>query len=191
MTALPTILFIDDDPELGATLVRFVERAFSTYQVLWARDGAAGVDLARQHVDHLRLVVLDIDMPRMDGNLAAVQIRALAPHVPIMPFSSHNQSFQALLDLGCVLPILKQPEVFRQMPMLMRQAMAAKVVPMPDLPWIAAMRQSGTMTLSHAPDENPAARGALRWLDKYCGRQAFISREITNARKLLQEATAR
>lgn len=191
MTPLPTILFIDDDPEFGGTLIRFVERAFSGYQILWARDGAAGVELVRQHAKNVRLVVLDIDMPRMDGNLAAVQIRTIVPQVPILPFSSYDESFPALLELGCVSPVLKRPEVFRQMPGLMRRAMAIHVEPIPELPWIATLRQSGQVTLSHAPDANPVIQGALRWLDKYCGRQAFVSREITNARKLLQEAVAR
>jgi DNA-binding response OmpR family regulator len=69
------ILIMDDDALLGRSLVRLAERTFPGCQCFWARDGVADVGLAQQHAVELRLVVLDIAMPRMDGNLAAVQIR--------------------------------------------------------------------------------------------------------------------
>ena len=189
-TTAPIILFIDDEPTLGTTVIRFVERRFSGYQIAWARDGAAGVAMAQAHVDQLRLVVLDIDMPRMDGNLAAVQIRTLAPHVPVMPFSAYAQSFPALIELGCAAPAVKSPEIVSRLPLLMRQAMATTIAPMPELAWVAAMRQSGAMTLARDVDDNPAIEGALRWLNKYCSRYTTPAREIINARKLLQEGVS-
>src|SRR4051812_9123604 len=78
MTSPSVILIIDDDDLLGRSLVRLSERTFPGYRCLWARDGVAGVQLAQQHAARLRLVMLDIVMPRMDGNLVAVQIRTLA-----------------------------------------------------------------------------------------------------------------
>jgi DNA-binding response OmpR family regulator len=200
MTSLqPTILIIDDDAPIGSHLKRLAARAFPEYQVLWSRNGVSGLDLVRTHRETLRLVVLDLDMPLMDGNVTAVQIRTLAPHVPIMPFTAHEESIPALLDIGCVLPVIKQPELLSEMPTLMRQAMAAKVMPMPALPWIAALRQSGASVLSFvaegqipgvlAADRVAAAQvqQVLTLLDKYCGRYATPAREVVKAHKLLHE----
>ena len=200
MTSLqPTILIIDDDAGLGSHLKRLTARSFPEYQILWARNGVSGLDLVRAHAHTLRLVVLDLEMPLMDGNVAAVQIRTLAPHVPIMPFTAHEESISALLEIGCVLPVIKQPENLPAMSALMRQAMIATVTPMPESAWIAALRQSGASVLSFvaqgqipgvlAADRAAAAQvqQVLALLDKYCGRYATPAREVVKAHKLLHE----
>lgn len=147
-TPRPTILIIDDDLTLGRSLKRLAEQSFVDHQVLWARNGVTGLDLVRRHAVQLRLIVLDINMPLMDGNLAAAQIRALAPSVPVMPFTSYTESLPALSEMGCVPAVLKHPETLRQMPELMREAMAAAVASMPDRAWIAALHQSAQAVLS-------------------------------------------
>jgi CheY-like chemotaxis protein len=196
----PTILVIDDDPTLGRSFKRLAELSFPDERVLWTRNGVTGLDMVRQHAEHLRLVVLDINMPLMDGNLAAAQIRALAPNVPVMPFTSHKESLPALVEMGCVLPVIKHPDVWRDLPDRMREAMGTRVVPIPELAWIMALRQSGNAVLSFvqqgaiagvlATDREAAERvqRALGWLDKYCGRYSTPAREVIQARKLLQEA---
>jgi hypothetical protein len=101
--------------------------------------------------------------------------------------------------MGCVLPVMKQPEVFKQMPVLLQQAMDVPIAPLPELAWIATMRQSGAMVLSRTQEEAPAGAAvtdreimekiqrALGRLDKYCGRFGTPAREVIQARKLLQE----
>src|SRR4051812_18056787 len=111
MTSPSVILIIDDDALLGRSLVRLAERTFPAYQCFMARDGIAGVQLTQRHAAQLRLVLLDIALPHMDGNLVAVQIRTLAPRVPILPFSAHEQSWPMLLELGCLQPIRKHPDM--------------------------------------------------------------------------------
>jgi DNA-binding response OmpR family regulator len=199
MTSPFIVLIIDDDAVLGRSLVRLSERTFPGYHCLWARDGVSGVELARLHAAQLRLVVLDIAMPRMDGNLAAVQIRTLAPRVPFLPFSAHEQSWPMLLELGCQQPIRKHPDMVLSLGRLMRQALASEVAPLPDRSWIRAQRQSGDLLLEQAqstaePDAPPPedqVQRALMWLDKYCGRFATPAREVLQARKLLREACTR
>jgi CheY-like chemotaxis protein len=199
MTSPSVILIIDDDALVGRSLVRLAERTFPDAHGVCGRDGVAGVQLARQHAAQLRLVILDIAMPRMDGNLVAVQIRTLAPRVPLLPFSAHEQSWPMLLELGCLQPIRKHPDMVLSIGRRMRQALAAEVAPLPDLPWVRAQRQSGDLLLEQAqiwaqhgapPPEDQVQR-ALMWLDKYCGRFATPAREVLQARKLLREASAR
>src|SRR5262245_11311268 len=73
--AAPTILVIDDEPLIGRALKRLAERAFPTFQVLWANNGVRGLELARRHAAQLRLIVLDVQMPLLNGHLLAVQLR--------------------------------------------------------------------------------------------------------------------
>lgn len=196
MSAEPVILIIDDDPVLGRSLVRLAERTFPQHLCLWARDGIAGVNLAREHAAHLRLIVLDIAMPRMDGNLAAVQIRALAPQAAVLPFSAHAESWPMLRELGCAPPVQKHPDMVLALARLMREAYADSPAPLPELPWVQALRQSGTLLLSEADHQDAeieqapevAAARALMWLEKYCGRFPTPAREVLQARKLLRDS---
>jgi CheY-like chemotaxis protein len=190
----PTILIIDDDALLGRSLVRLAERTFPGWACLWARDGVAGVELAREHAAQLRLIVLDIAMPRMDGNLAAVQIRTIAPRAAVLPFTAHEGSWPMLRELGCTPPIRKHPDMVLSLARLMREALTSEVAPPPDAPWVRALRQSGELLLAQTreqahPDSDQVQR-ALMWLDKYCGRFPTPAREVLQARKVLREAGA-
>ncbi len=195
MSAEPVILIIDDDPVLGRSLVRLAERTFPEHLCLWACDGIAGVDLVREHALRLRLVVLDIAMPRMDGNLAAAQIRALAPQAAVLPFSAHVESWPMLRELGCAPPVQKHPDMVVALARLMRRAYAEPPAPLPDLSWVRALRQSGQLLIEASrqgaeSEQSPeaAAARALIWLEKYCGRFATPAREVLQARKVLREA---
>jgi len=199
--AAPTILVIDDDALIGRALKRLAERTFPTFQVLWATNGVHGLELARQHAAQLRLIVLDVQMPLLNGHLLAVQLRTLVPKVPVMPCTSYEAMLPALLELGCVQPVIKHPRLIDELPERMRQAMAAVVPPLPSQAWVAALRQSGDTVLGFvdglgpgsfaAPNQGAAAqvKKALDLLAKYCARFPRPAREVILARKALEEVT--
>ncbi|WP_050420869.1 adenylate/guanylate cyclase domain-containing protein [Bradyrhizobium tropiciagri] len=66
MTA--TVLVVDDEPDLEALILRRFRRQIRERQVafMFARDGLEALQSIEQH-PHVDLVVLDINMPRMDG----------------------------------------------------------------------------------------------------------------------------
>ncbi|MGY4156279.1 class 3 adenylate cyclase [Bradyrhizobium sp. USDA 4461] len=66
MTA--TVLVVDDEPDLEALVLRRFRRQIRERQVsfVFARDGLEALQSIEQH-PHIDLVVLDINMPRMDG----------------------------------------------------------------------------------------------------------------------------
>lgn len=80
------ILVIDDDPrdrDLVATVLE--ERG---YEVLLADDGRTGLQLChRQDPD---AIVLDMNMPHIDGHSLLRQLRTLHPSLPVVVFSGHG-----------------------------------------------------------------------------------------------------
>jgi CheY-like chemotaxis protein len=152
----PLILLVEDDPHIGPTLRRLAARVFPDYQVLLVRNGMAALAVVEQHAANLHLVVLDVCMPILDGRLAAAQIRALAPQVPIMPFIADQAMLPILLDLGCVQPIIKQTIPIASVPEQMAQAMSTPVPPLPNTPWVAMAQQQSAALLSFVQATDPA-----------------------------------
>ena len=70
---MPAKILIVEDNEKNRTLIKDLLEYYG-YEVLTAADGAAGVALAKEHLPEA--VLLDIQMPVMDGLTAAKIIRA-------------------------------------------------------------------------------------------------------------------
>jgi PAS domain S-box-containing protein len=84
VSAQPTLLCIDD--EAGGLKVRKLLFEAEGFRVLTALDGPAGIYLFEsQPVD---AVILDYNMPRMDGALVAERLKKLRPRVPIIMLSA-------------------------------------------------------------------------------------------------------
>lgn len=73
------ILLVDDDTRNSMLLKRFIET--EGYEVTYAPDGVVGLELYRQ--THPDLILLDVNMPRMDGFQMAGAIRRADRHVII------------------------------------------------------------------------------------------------------------
>jgi CheY-like chemotaxis protein len=52
-------------------------------RILIAKTGAEAVELCRNHL-HIELVLMDINMPVINGHIAAQIIKDLKPHLPII-----------------------------------------------------------------------------------------------------------
>jgi len=116
-----TILIADDDPHIRQLLAfAFAKAGLDTIE---ADDGEAVLDLVdRQRVD---LVVLDINMPRMDGLETCRRLRA-AGDLPILFLSSRDDEIDRVLgiELGAddyvVKPFSPREVVARSMAILRR-----------------------------------------------------------------------
>jgi len=58
-----------------------------------AGDGVEGVECFRRHAAELRLVLLDLTMPRMDGEEALAEMRRINPDVPVILISGYSEKF--------------------------------------------------------------------------------------------------
>ena len=77
---MATVLWIDDDPailELHGTLLRS-----KGYEVFTAPDGISGIAITRQR--HIDVVVLDINMPGMDGLEVCHRLLAASPGIRVL-----------------------------------------------------------------------------------------------------------
>ena len=82
------ILIIDDEAALRDVLARLLER--EGHEVFTAGDGVDGLRVWREH--GAAVVILDIHMPRSDGIETLVQLRALAPELPVIVISGGDQT---------------------------------------------------------------------------------------------------
>jgi DNA-binding response OmpR family regulator len=89
------ILIIDDETALRDVLARLFER--EGHEVSTAGDGVEGLQIWREQ--GAAVVILDIHMPRSDGIETLVQLRALAPALPVIVISGGDQT-RALGLLG-------------------------------------------------------------------------------------------
>ena len=153
----PLILIVEDDPSIGPALKRLAARRFTDHQVIWAKNAMAALSLVQEQAATLRLVVLDVCMPVLDGAVAAAQIRALAPQTAVMPYTANETMLPGLLDLGCVLPALKQQVAIADMPPRMEQAMQMPVPPLPDAPWVTMAQRQALALLAFAQASDPAS----------------------------------
>lgn len=82
-----TILLVEDDASVrGLAAASLIEYG---YQVIEAASGQLAIQRFLEHRDRIRLLVTDVVMPNMNGVLLVEQIRALAPHLPVLFISGY------------------------------------------------------------------------------------------------------
>lgn len=84
-----TILVVEDDPPVRRVIVRILES--SGFTVLQAGDGLAGVETFQAHANDILMVVLDMTMPRMLGEEALAQMKAIRPDIPVILMSGYTE----------------------------------------------------------------------------------------------------
>ncbi|MBB6124906.1 response regulator transcription factor [Sphingobium subterraneum] len=138
-----TILVVDDDPHIRQLLVfAFGKAGLDTIE---AQDGEEAISRVEAHAPDL--VILDINMPRMDGLEVCRRLRA-AGDVPILFLSSRDDEIDRVLgiELGgddyVVKPFSPREVVARSMAILRRTA--AKP---PEVDAAAGASHHGSLTL--------------------------------------------
>jgi len=93
-------LVVDDEPVILETTEAALR--YMGFTVLCARDGVEGLEVFRAHQEEVRLVLLDLTMPRMDGLETFQAIHQLRPDLPVILSSGYNEheSVQGFLGKG-------------------------------------------------------------------------------------------
>jgi CheY-like chemotaxis protein len=95
-----TILIVDDEPEIrdmGTELLTALG-----YRTIVAEDGEVACRIFRERGKEIRLVLLDIIMPKMGGRETFRTLRKLAPGLPVLLSSGYSVEglAQKILDEG-------------------------------------------------------------------------------------------
>lgn len=83
------VLLVDDEEAIRMVGERMLERA--GLSVLTACDGCDALDVFRAHKSEIGCVVLDLTMPKMDGEEAYRELRALRTDLPIIISSGYTE----------------------------------------------------------------------------------------------------
>jgi CheY-like chemotaxis protein len=95
------ILLVEDNEDnllIYSTILRYFD-----FEVIEARDGCAGVDMARS--DMPDLILMDVSIPLMDGWEATRRLKAdpMTAHIPIIALTAHALATdqQKATEAGC------------------------------------------------------------------------------------------
>jgi DNA-binding NtrC family response regulator len=93
-----TILIVDDEPSIREVLTGYFQHQYGPrgYTVETAADGAQALAAARRR--RPALVLLDVEMPGMDGLEALRGLRALDPGIPVIMVTG-NESTRVAGDI--------------------------------------------------------------------------------------------
>lgn len=83
------VLVVDDDSHVRALAHRVLERL--NYDATEVADGVEALDFLRVDPTQVDAVLLDMTMPRMNGEDTLRGIRALAPWMPVILMSGHDE----------------------------------------------------------------------------------------------------
>jgi CheY-like chemotaxis protein len=93
------ILVVDDEPLIRDVTKMSLEKY--GYQVLTANDGIDALAIYAQNVKEIRLILIDIMMPVMDGTIAIKNLKKMNPKVKIIAMSG---SISSNLDVAEKIP---------------------------------------------------------------------------------------
>lgn len=84
----PVILLVDDDPIFKVTANFFLKKAFEEIEIIACNNGEEGLEeLSKQFIT---LILLDLNMPVMNGWEFLEQLPAKYHHIPIYIISSSD-----------------------------------------------------------------------------------------------------
>lgn len=112
--ATKTILCVDDDPDDLAMLREAINEIGNGFQIHEAFDGVHALELLRQMqaADVLPcLIVLDINMPRMDGKqtLVALQNDKVLATIPVVLFSTSSSALDITFSRAKHVELITKP----------------------------------------------------------------------------------
>ena len=96
-----TILIAEDD-EISFKYLDLVLFRKSNVTIIWAIDGQMAVDYCKLY-EYIDLVLMDIQLPVMDGIEAIRQIRAFKPDLPIIVQTANTfgEEWEQCFEAGC------------------------------------------------------------------------------------------
>lgn len=96
MAAIKTILLVDDDDDLREALAEQLDM-HAEFSIIQAENAATGIKMATD--ERVDLILLDVDMPDMDGREACKLMRKNGIHVPVIMLTGQSTDADTILGL--------------------------------------------------------------------------------------------
>ena len=94
------ILIVDDEPMIQEVAIAILDE--QNYRTLAVSSGAEAIDLYARHQQEIKVVLVDMMMPLMDGFMVANRLQKLNPHVKIIVSSGliSSDRIARFMDIG-------------------------------------------------------------------------------------------
>jgi len=116
----PAVLVIDDDTAVRHTLAAMVEQI--GYAARIAASGDEGLREYDRHRDRIAAVLLDVQMPGMDGPQTLAELRVRNPSVPCVFVTGHSPNYSQDELAGWGATVLSKPITLDQLGRAIRAA---------------------------------------------------------------------
>jgi len=87
MPDISHLLLVDDDQALLAALSGTLKARFGHFSLDTIDSGVGALELAKRH--KYDTIIMDVNMPRMNGFEVLSAVRTLQPHTPVLLISGH------------------------------------------------------------------------------------------------------
>ena len=96
-----TVLITEDD-EISYKYIELVLSRKTNINIIWAVNGKQAVEYCQLY-EHIDIVLMDIQLPDIDGYEATRQIKTFRPNLPIIMQSAnaYNDEWEKCLAAGC------------------------------------------------------------------------------------------
>jgi PAS domain S-box-containing protein len=101
LTGNETILIVDDEQAILLAVKELLEEL--GYNILTAQSGLKAIELYKKHSKDIKLVILDMIMPEMNGKETFVKLMEIDKNVCVLLSSGYSVNVEAktILNLGC------------------------------------------------------------------------------------------
>lgn len=96
-----TVLVTEDD-EISFRYIELVLSRKTNINIIWAINGKQAVEYCEIY-DHIDIVLMDLNLPEMDGYEATKQIKSIKPGLPVIiqTANTFNDEDEKCRDAGC------------------------------------------------------------------------------------------
>ncbi|WP_051305637.1 response regulator [Desulfogranum mediterraneum] len=118
-----TVLVVDDEPLIAAMGKTLLEKL--GYTGLVAHSGEQALELLKEENSRVKLIILDLIMPGMDGTATFDRIRTIQADLPVILASGYaaNDQVREILGLGCT-AFLQKPFTLSALSAKLREVLA-------------------------------------------------------------------
>ncbi|HEY1200879.1 MAG TPA: response regulator transcription factor [Niastella sp.] len=94
------VLFVEDEPDLGNVVKQYLE--VMDFEIEWCTNGTHALNVFKEKAHEFSLLVIDIQLPGMDGFELAERINRLDSNIPFLFLTARNEKKDRLhgLKLG-------------------------------------------------------------------------------------------